>query len=83
MDTILLTLKDVASILNVKPYRINYVLATKLVPEPASRFGNKRIFTEQDLQRLRDHFTAKREPSTTARDTEHDHETQTEVCAGS
>lgn len=82
METQQLTLKNVASILNVKPYRINYVLATKLVPEPASRFGNKRIFTEQDLQRLRDYFTAKREPSTTSRDTEHDRETQTEVSTG-
>ena len=81
METTLLTLKNVASILNVKPYRINYVLATKLVPEPASRFGNKRIFTEEDLQRLRDYFSAKRVPSTT-RDTEHDRESQTEVCAG-
>ena len=79
METTLLTLKNVASILNVKPYRINYVLATKLVPEPVSRFGNKRIFTEEDLQRLRDYFTAKRVPST--RDTEHDHGTQTEDCA--
>ena len=82
METILLTLKDVASILDVKPYRINYVLATKLVPEPARRFGNKRIFTEQDLQRLREHFAAKRSPSTTPTDHEHDRETQTEVFAG-
>jgi hypothetical protein len=81
METTLLTLKNVASILNVKPYRINYVLATKLVPEPASRFGNKRIFTQQDLQRLRDHFSAKRGPTTVSRDKEHDQESQTEVCA--
>ena len=79
METTLLTLKHVASILDVKPYRINYVLATKLVPEPAHRWGNKRIFTEEDLQRLRAYFSAKRVPST--RDIEHDRESQTEICA--
>ena len=56
METKLRTLKDVATILGVKPYRINYVLAVKLVPEPENRFGNKRVFTEQDIQRLRDFF---------------------------
>jgi hypothetical protein len=60
------TLKDVATILNVKPYRINYVFAMKLVPEPTQRFGNKRVFTHHDIQRLRDFFSAKPEPITTA-----------------
>ena len=80
METKLRTLKDVATLLGIKPYRINYVLAVKLVPEPACRFGNKRQFTEQDIQRLRAFFSAKLEPFTTP--TSHD-ETETEVCAAS
>ena len=30
----LLTLKNVADLLNIKPYRIGYALSVKLVPEP-------------------------------------------------
>ena len=81
METKLRTLKDAAAILGVKPYRINYVLAVKLVPEPTHRFGNKRVFSEQDIQRLRAYFTTKLEPSTTSTEHEHDRELQTEVCA--
>ena len=80
METKLRTLKDVATILGVKPYRINYVLAVKLVPEPENRFGNKRVFTEQDIQRLRAFFQAKLQPSTTSINHV---ESKTEVCAAS
>ena len=75
----LLTLKDAAAVLNVKPYRIGYVLAVKLVPEPALRVGNKRIFTQQDLERLADHFRVKLASPTT--DSTHANETQPQVCA--
>ncbi len=48
----LLTLKNVADLRNVKPYRIGYVLSVKLVPEPALRIGNNRVFSQDDLVRL-------------------------------
>ena len=49
-------LKDVARLLKVKPYRVTYVLTTGLVPEPTLRISNKRIFQEEDVRRLADHF---------------------------
>jgi hypothetical protein len=65
MESKPVTLKTVSAILGIKPYRINYVYAVKLVPEPKRRFGNKRVFTEQDIQRLREYFRGTPEPSTT------------------
>lgn len=49
-------LKDVARLLKVKPYRVTYALTTGLVPEPTLRITNKRIFQEEDVRRLADHF---------------------------
>ena len=77
----LLTLKDAAAVLNIKPYRIGYVLAVKLVPEPALRFGNKRVFNPQDIQRLADHFGVKLASTTSSTDPVHASETKTQVCA--
>jgi len=74
----LFTLKDAAAVLDIKPYRIGYVLAVKLVPEPVLRFGNKRVFNPQDIQRLADHFGVKLASPTTP--TNHASETQTKVC---
>jgi DNA-binding transcriptional MerR regulator len=49
-------LKDVAKRLGIKPYRITYVLAVGLVEEPELRIANKRIFDEEDIERLAKHF---------------------------
>lgn len=49
-------LKDVARQLRVKPYRVVYALTTGLVPEPALRIANKRIYQEDDIARLREYF---------------------------
>jgi len=54
-----LSLKNVAELLRVKPYRIHYVLAVKLLPEPVLRVGNKRVFTQDDITRLAAHFGVK------------------------
>jgi hypothetical protein len=51
-----LSLKDVARLLKVKPYRITYALVVGLVPEPDVRINNKRIFVQEDLERLAAHF---------------------------
>ena len=49
-------LKDVAQMLKVKPYQIAYALSVGLVEEPKLRISNKRIFQEDDIQRLAAHF---------------------------
>ncbi len=63
----LLTLKNVAELLKVKPYRIGYVLSVKLVPEPALRIGNKRVFSQDNVTRLAAHFGVKLIDSVNAR----------------
>jgi hypothetical protein len=45
-------LGDVSRLLQTPPYRIAYLLATCKVPEPALRLGNKRVFTDQDINRI-------------------------------
>jgi DNA-binding transcriptional MerR regulator len=51
-----MSLKDVARLLKVKPYRVTYALTTGLVPEPTLRISNKRIFQAEDVRRLAKHF---------------------------
>ncbi len=51
-----LLLSDVARLLGVKGYQINYALTNGLVPEPTLRISNKRIFREEDVRRLAKHF---------------------------
>lgn len=55
-------LKDVARRLGIKPYRIIYALTTGLVTEPQLRIANKRIFTQQDIDRLAEHFGIAKPP---------------------
>ncbi len=50
------SLRDVATLLKLKPYQITYALTVGLVPEPDLRISNKRIFREKDICRLRAHF---------------------------
>jgi hypothetical protein len=49
-------LREVARLLKVKPYQVSYAINVGLVPEPALRISNKRIFQEDDIQRLANHF---------------------------
>jgi hypothetical protein len=50
------TLRDVARVLKVKPYRVTYALNVGHVPEPGTRINNKRIFASEDIDRLAAHF---------------------------
>lgn len=52
-----MSLRDVSDLLNVKPYRIEYLFANKLLPEPDLRVGGRRVFTPEDVQRLAKHFS--------------------------
>lgn len=53
------TLKDVARLLKVKPYQVVYALTVGLVKEPELRIANKRIFEQEDIDRLAKHFGKK------------------------
>lgn len=55
----ILTMKDVARLLKIKAYRIDYVLGIGVVEEPELRAGNRRIFQQQDVERLAKHFGVK------------------------
>ena len=54
-----LLLNDVAKLLGVKGYRINYAIVNGMIPEPKLRISNKRIFKKQDIDRLARHFGVK------------------------
>ena len=51
-----MSLKDVARMLGVKAYRIEYLLAHQIVQEPALRVSGRRVFGPEDVQRLATHF---------------------------
>jgi DNA-binding transcriptional MerR regulator len=52
MNSYLFSIKEVAAILNVPPYRITYLLNIGKVAEPKMRLGNRRAFTVEDIDRL-------------------------------
>ena len=52
MQDELFTLKDVATTLNVAPYRITYLITSRQVDEPALRIGNVRVWTRPEVQVL-------------------------------
>jgi DNA-binding transcriptional MerR regulator len=54
-----MSLKDVAALLGVKAYRVEYLLAHGLVPEPKLRISGRRVFSASDLETLRKHFSRK------------------------
>lgn len=49
----MLLLGDVARLISCRPHQIVYLLTTGQVPEPAVRLGNRRIFTGEDVERIR------------------------------
>ena len=51
-----MSLKDVARVLGVKAYRIEYLLSHEIVAEPAQRIAGRRVFMPEDVQRLAEHF---------------------------
>ncbi len=52
-STDLLLLGDVARLLDTPPHRIVYLLTARKVPEPALRVGGRRVFTAEDVERVR------------------------------
>lgn len=55
----LLSLGEVARIVGVQTYQIEYAHATRKLTEPRTRFAGKRVYYEADLQMVADHFGVK------------------------
>ncbi len=54
-----MSLKDVAALLNVKAYRVEYLLAHGLVPEPKLRISGRRVFGPEDVANIRSRLASK------------------------
>lgn len=61
-----LSIGQVAQELGIPAYRIKYALETLKIPAPKNRFGNLRVFTRSDVDRVRKYFegqqSARNEP---------------------
>ena len=55
-----MSLRDVASLLGCKAYRIEYLLCHGLVPEPKLRISGRRVFGPEDVANIRAHFESKK-----------------------
>jgi DNA-binding transcriptional MerR regulator len=61
-----MSLKDVSALLGVKAYRVEYLLAHGLVPEPQLRISGRRVFGPKDVANIRAHFAKKPAAKATA-----------------
>ena len=52
-NTTWILLGDVARLVRCKPHQIAYLLQSRQVPEPATRIGNRRMFTPADVDEIR------------------------------
>jgi DNA-binding transcriptional MerR regulator len=52
----LFSLEEAAQQVGVSYYRLWYALVTKKLPEP-ERVGRSRLFTAQDIERIKEHFS--------------------------
>jgi DNA-binding transcriptional MerR regulator len=53
-------LNEVAKIVGCKGYQIQYAIANGKIDEPTLRINNKRVFTNEDVARVRELFRAKK-----------------------
>lgn len=54
-----MALKDVAQMLGIQPYRVQYAIVHGAVPEPKERISGRRIYDPQTVRRLAAHFKVK------------------------
>ena len=55
-----MSLKDVAALLGVKAYRVEYLLCHGLVPEPRLRISSRRVFGPEDVANIRARLASKK-----------------------
>jgi DNA-binding transcriptional MerR regulator len=48
----LYSLKDIAEMLDVKPYKITYLISCKIIPDTV-KIGGKRVWTAEQVDELR------------------------------
>ncbi|MBE7463017.1 MAG: hypothetical protein HS116_05915 [Planctomycetes bacterium] len=53
MDEPLLSTGEVARLLDIRHYRMEYLLSTGVVPEPARRVAGKRAWSQQEIDAAR------------------------------
>ena len=51
-----LSIGQLAQELGIPAYKIKYALETLKFPAPTNRFGNLRVFTRKDVERIRKYF---------------------------
>lgn len=55
----LYSIQDVEYALEIPRHKINYAIQAHNACNPGIRFGNQRIFTDEDIEQLREHFSEK------------------------
>lgn len=55
----LYSIGQVAQQTGIPTYRIRYAIENLKVPGPSERFGNLRVFTKKDVEKIRKHFEGK------------------------
>jgi len=49
-------LSDVARLMRKRPHQITYAITSGLLPEPQMRIGGRRVFQDEDIQRIALYF---------------------------
>lgn len=52
-------LHQAAALVGVRGWRIAYAISQGYLPEPEQRFNHQRVFTNQDIERIRAYFATK------------------------
>jgi DNA-binding transcriptional MerR regulator len=52
-------LNEAAKLVGVSGYRISYAITNGQLPEPEERLNNHRLFTAEDIARIKKHFAEK------------------------
>jgi DNA-binding transcriptional MerR regulator len=49
-------LSDVVRLVRKRPHQITYAITSGLLPEPQVRIGGRRIFQDEDIERIAQYF---------------------------
>jgi DNA-binding transcriptional MerR regulator len=49
-------LSDVARLMRKRPHQITYAITSGLLPEPKVRMGGRRVFQDEDIERIAQYF---------------------------
>jgi DNA-binding transcriptional MerR regulator len=49
-------LSDVARLMRKRPHQITYAITSGLLPEPKVRIGGRRVFQDEDIERIAQYF---------------------------